>query len=176
MNKEEIIKISTEVFKTFTLFCSTHNDDVFFNGVADKWSPAQNLKHLIISTNTSTLAFSLPLFLLRFTGGKPNRPSKTFDELVAKYQNKLAAGGKAPTRFIPKDTTKGESKELLIDKWKQATENYIFKLQRNRTEADLDNYLISHPLLKRITLRELCYFTIYHTKHHQNRLINATTK
>ena len=30
----------------------------------------------------------------------------------------------------------------------------------------MDNFLIKHPLLGKITLRELCYFTIYHTQHH----------
>ena len=33
-------------------------------------------------------------------------------------------------------------------------------------EEDLDRYLAPHPLLGKITLRELAYFTIYHTHHH----------
>lgn len=33
-------------------------------------------------------------------------------------------------------------------------------------DAALDQYLAPHPLLGKITLRELGYFTIYHTEHH----------
>ena len=35
-------------------------------------------------------------------------------------------------------------------------------------DAQLDQYIAPHPLLGKITVRELCYFTIYHTQHHLN--------
>jgi hypothetical protein len=39
-----------------------------------------------------------------------------------------------------------------------------------RKEAKLDNFIAPHPLLGKITLRELCYFTIYHTQHHLHNI------
>jgi len=39
-------------------------------------------------------------------------------------------------------------------------------IERNWTDEKLDNYLAPHPLLGKLTLRELIYFTIYHTEHH----------
>jgi hypothetical protein len=35
-------------------------------------------------------------------------------------------------------------------------------------DDQLDHYIAPHPLLGKLTLRELCYFTIYHAGHHLN--------
>ena len=102
MIKAEIISATEKIFAAFTSQCNNTGETVFFDKPATKWSVAENVQHLIVSTNTTTLAFSLPRFLVRLIGGKPNRSSKTYDELVAKYKNKLAAGGAASGRFIPK--------------------------------------------------------------------------
>jgi len=40
-------------------------------------------------------------------------------------------------------------------------------LQKKWKEPQPDAYIAPHPLLGKITLRELVYFTIYHTGHHQ---------
>jgi DinB superfamily len=167
MTKEQIISEAKNTFGQFTTVCEAVNDILFFENKGDKWSVAENVKHLVISTTTTNLAYTLPKFLVRWIGGTANRPSKTYDELVAKYKQKLAEGGRASGRFVPKAPAANETKALLLKKWDKATLRFINSLQQNRTEADLDKYLIRHPLLGRITLRELCYFTIYHTKHHQ---------
>ncbi len=175
MMKAEIISATEKIFAAFSNQCSNTGEPVFFDKPTTKWSIAENVQHLIVSTNTSTLAFSLPRFLVRFIGGKPNRSSKTYEELVTKYKNKLAAGGTASGRFIPKPIKISFGKEKLLNNWKNATQKYITALQNNRTENDLDNYLVKHPLLGRITLRELCYFTIYHTEHHLNIISSVVT-
>jgi len=35
------------------------------------------------------------------------------------------------------------------------------------SEEDLDKLILPHPLLGKLTLREMMYFTIYHVQHHQ---------
>jgi hypothetical protein len=114
----------------------------------------------------TTLAYRLPKFLVRLVGGKPNRASRSYEELKARYYKKLADGGQASGRFVPKPIEIKYGKEKLLNNWQHATGGFIKALTRNRTEADLDKYLAKHPLLGRITLRELCYFTIFHTQHH----------
>ncbi len=57
--------------------------------------------------------------------------------------------------------------------WNKATIKFIAALKNKTGESKLDDYLARHPLLGRITLRELCYFTIYHTEHHLN-IINKS--
>ena len=86
----------------FSHFCSSLSDEQFFYQPEGKWSPAQQVKHLIVAANNTKLAFALPKFIVRWYAGKPNRPSRSYDELVDKYKLKLMQGGKASGRFIPK--------------------------------------------------------------------------
>ena len=69
------------------------------------------------------LAYGLPKFALRIFFGKTNRPSKTYDDLVAKYKTKLAAGGKASGPFIP-PFIGFEKKDALIKKYDEQKRKY----------------------------------------------------
>ena len=166
MKKEEIVTATDKIFSAFTNYCKGIDENLFFDKPTVKWSIAENVQHLIVSTNTTSIAFILPRFLVKWIGGKPNRPSKTYEELVNKYKKKLTEGGAASGRFIPKSITINFGKEKLMNNWIKATGKHLAALKNNITEEELDNYLVKHPLLGRITLRELCYFTIYHTEHH----------
>lgn len=137
-------------------------EDVFFSSYNDKWSPAMQLDHIQISIRPVLLAFSLPKFLLRFLFGKPNRPSRTYEALVEKYQGKLKQGGKAPAAFEPKA---GRDRNAMIAKT-QHTANKLIKVLSKWDESEWEHYLLPHPLLGKLTLREMIYFTIYHVQHH----------
>ncbi len=54
----------------------------------------------------------------------------------------------------------------FIQKWQRENEKYLESLELRWSDRQLDQYLAPHPLLGKLTLRELCYFTIYHTGHH----------
>jgi hypothetical protein len=169
LHKDDIIRESEKAFQRFTAFCQQLPDELFFfQPAADKWSVGQHLLHLAISVKTTTAAYALPKFLVRMIGGKPNRPSRTYEELVAKYQRKLAEGVKAKGRFIPRPVKHGTKKEDLVNNWRQFTTIYLQALRKNWPDELLDHYIVKHPVLGKITLRELCYFTIYHTEHHLN--------
>lgn len=167
MNKSEIITASQNIFNEFTAYCIQVENEKFFDQSPDKWSIAQNVDHLIRSMKQTKLAYLLPKFFIRLYVGKPNRPSKSYEDLVAKYKKKLADGGKASGVFVPPPTT-NISKEDLIDKWNKHITAYIKAVERKWNDEALDKYIAPHPLLGKITLRELCYFTIYHTEHHLN--------
>lgn len=166
LNIEEILRESEKAFQRFAAFCKDIPQDLFFQEPAGQWSIAQHLQHLVIATKTATAAYALPRFLVRIFGGKPNRPSLTYPALVTDYQAVLAAGGKATGRYIPKHFKANSSKDELIRQWRQFTTIYLQALRKNWKDAQLDHYMVKHPLLGKITLRELCYFTIYHTDHH----------
>ena len=163
---EEIIRDSEKAFWQFASFCESVPDPEFFRERNGSWSIAQHLQHLTISTKTSTAAYALPKFILRMVAGKPNRASRSYDELVNKYQTKLAEGGKARGRYIPGKLTARTGKEKMIDKWFAVTGTYLKAIRKNCNESQLDRFIVPHPLLGKITLRELGYFNIYHTKHH----------
>ncbi len=175
LTKEQIIIAAEKIFHSFTIECNAVDEKFFFIRPKDKWSVAENVQHLIISTNTSTLAYTLPGFMVRWIGGKPNRDSKSYEALVDKYKNKLAEGGRAAGRFVPKRIDIKYGKERLLQNWNKAASKFIGAIKNKTSESKLDSYLVNHPLLGKITLRELCYFTIYHTEHHLN-IINKITK
>ena len=99
MTKTEIISAAENMFKRFSDACYTMEETRLFKRPENKWSAAENKQHLIISTNTTTLAYGLPRFLVRWIGGTPNRVSRTYDEVKDKYYKKLSEGGRASGRF-----------------------------------------------------------------------------
>lgn len=172
MNKTALMTAAGESFTKLTTACNNMDEAQFFKNPDARWSAAENVQHLILSTNMTTLAYRLPRFIVRIIGGKPNRASRSFEELKEKYYKKLAAGGRASSPFVPKPIEIKYGRQKLMDNWSKATNDYLNALAKNRTEQDLDNYLAKHPLLGRITLRELCYFTIFHTEHHLQAIEN----
>ena len=175
MNKKEDILIAAEKsFNQFTATCQAIDNARFFEHPGDKWSVAENVQHLIVSTKMTNLAYRLPKWMVRMVGGTPNRSSRSFEELYAKYAKKLAEGGRASGRYVPKPLEKKYGKDKLMLNWKKQTAAFLKALQNNRTEADLDHYLAGHPLLGKITLRELCYFTVFHTDHHLQSIHKLT--
>ena len=167
MSKEEIIKELDAACLKFIEFCSDIDIRTFNFQPPDKWSIAQNTEHLTISANTTRLAFSLPKFIVKIYAGKPNRDSRTYDELVNKYKLKLQQGGKASGRFIPQKIV-GEDKIVMLSRFKKSMNKLTDTIKNKWDDNNLDKYIAPHPLLGKITLRELCYFTIYHTYHHLN--------
>lgn len=141
------------------------NFDIMPNG---KWSVGQNLDHLIRSVKPLNLAFALPTFILRLLYGKPNRPPRSYQEIVARYNAKLANGGAATGAFVP-PRIKATDKDRLLQTYIKQHHLLDKKIQRY-ADADLDNYLLPHPLLGKLTLREMLFFTIYHTEHHTQSL------
>jgi len=167
LSKEEIIKELDAACLKLIEFCSDIDIRTFYFQPPDKWSIAQNTEHLTISANTTRLAFSLPKFIVKIYAGKPNRDSRTYDELVNKYKLKLQQGGKASGRFIPQKIV-GEDKNVMLSRFKKSMNKLTDTIKNKWDDNNLDKYIAPHPLLGKITLRELCYFTIYHTYHHLN--------
>lgn len=168
MSKEDIIGQLSNSSKEFTSFCSGIDEQLFFYQPTDKWSIAQNVTHLVTAANYTRLAFTLPKFIVRFYTGKPNRPSRIYDELVVKYKSKLAQGGRASGRFVPQPVLSSAGKEKTLRIFSNAMNRLSTTILKKWDDPQLDQYIAPHPLLGKITLRELCYFTIYHTQHHLN--------
>ena len=162
MTKEKIIQELQKGFEEVIITAQPVADSVFFRKLDSKWSASDNVEHLILSVKPLKLAFRLPKFILLYFG-KPNRPIRTYDELVKKYLEKLNSGGRATSAFVPKSNHK--DKRLLFENFKQLNQGFIKSLTK-WNDADLDRYLIPHPLLGNLYVREMLYFTIYHTQHH----------
>lgn len=164
--KEEIVSRLKEVSIEFMDFCAPIPEALFFKQPPEKWSVAQNVNHLFTSAKMTKLAFRLPRFLIRMYTGTPNRPSRSFDELVARYHSKLEQGGRASGQFVAPPVPPTENKQKILRHFNTKMESLIRVLEKKWEDPQLDKYLAPHPLLGKITFRELGFFTIYHTLHH----------
>jgi hypothetical protein len=166
---KEALKIKLqENHKTFLDFISNLSDDLFIKSKVEKWTAGQQLEHIYLSVKPVRQALSLPKFLLLVLLGKANRKSRNYEDLVIKYLGKLSNGGKAPIRFIPAQVTL-EMKPKLIELLTYEIVRLNRKIDKF-SETELDKFVLPHPLLGKLTIREMLYFTIYHVEHHQKSI------
>jgi len=166
MEKDQIKNRLTSVYSNFVNSCNSLTKDEFEYAPEGKWSAGQQMEHLIKSTSPLNQAMGLPKFLIKLKFGKANRHSKNFDQLVERYKEKLALGGVAGAAFSPQKVDFNK-KEKLINQLHGNIESINQKLDK-WTEAQLDEFILLHPLLGKLTVREMMYFTIHHADHHRN--------
>ena len=155
--------------KEYCDFLRSHNDDSFEKGPEGKWNTSQHLDHLIKSTKPLNSILGKPKLVIRSMFGKSNRASRSYEALVNKYQSKLAEGPVvAPASFLPKGFAKID-KLKAISIFEKEIERLI-SISKKWSEKDADIYILPHPLLGKLTVREMLFFTAYHTQHHHKIL------
>ncbi|HXQ39180.1 MAG TPA: DinB family protein, partial [Anaerolineales bacterium] len=134
--------------------------------------PSDNIDHLIKSHKPITKALKLPKFTLLAMFGKPQKPSMTYGELCQIYRDELAKGAQASGRYLPdQDSPTGEverKKKELLDQFSIAS-NELVSIVEKWEEDELDGYLLPHPLIGKLTIREMLFFTIYHNLRHASQ-------
>jgi hypothetical protein len=160
--------LTAEVTAVYNFFESMAAD-LFFSAPEGVWTPADNLVHLIKSVSPVLRALTIPRIVLRGRFGTTKRPSQTLAEIRDVYVNKaLAGGGVASGSFLPEvETTSATERERILSKWLHKGEEFPHALA-GWSEVDLDKYLLPHPLLGDMTVREILFFTLYHNMHHVN--------
>ncbi|MCG3167521.1 MAG: hypothetical protein POELPBGB_03313 [Bacteroidia bacterium] len=164
MNKKQIISELSERHNKFTSYMQSLNEKDFTFSKENKWTAGQQLDHIFRSVSPLVQAFMLPKFVPGLLFGKANRPSKSYDELVSKYKEKLAAGGVATGQFVP-PAIAYEKKEKLCKQVNSKVEK-LCKQINPFSEQQLDEYILPHPLLGKLTVREMLYFTMHHVDQH----------
>jgi len=166
MTKVEVIEILNHKHQTLFNWLESHPNENWVKGPQSKWNTGEHIVHLIQSENALNKALWLPKFYLKYKFGTNNRENRTYDQIVKKYTDKLADNpGVVATisRKMPKMTlTNKRSYISKLDKEKTK----LIKNFKKWTESDLDTYLLPHPLLGRMTIREIVIWTAYHTEHH----------
>lgn len=171
MDKSQIITELLAHHNSFAENLNVLSNEDFELKPSGKWAAGQQLDHIIKSVKPVDMAFGLPMFVLKMKFGLSNRPSKTYDDLVAKYQKALVEnkGYDIPERFNPNEIPL-KAKTRKLTKLKKLIEKLSSRLSRY-TEDDLDTYILPHPLIGKLTLRKMLYFTIYHVQHHDKQII-----
>jgi hypothetical protein len=164
MNKETIKKELAEKHKDFTDYVNSLSDTDFLQKKNnEKWSAGEQLEHIYLSVQPLSLVFKIPKIILKIIYGKPKQ-KRSYEEIVRIYQEILKNGGKAGKSYIPKVVSKEQKQKLVMEL--NNLINYLTQKIDKLREGDLDNILLPHPLIGKISLREMLYFTIYHVQHH----------
>jgi hypothetical protein len=135
----------------------------FNQRTGDAWTPAEHLKHLVTSVNAVARGLAAPRLLLRLRFGRARAPSRKYAEVRDAYRAALAAGGRASGAFVPAPEV--VPAEEILARWERANVRLRDALQ-GWTEPQLDRLVMPHPLLGRLTTREMLFFTLYHNQHH----------
>jgi hypothetical protein len=163
-NKQFVLNELNKQFDLLFEILDTTSKEKLVFGSEQKWSPMMQLDHLIRSTRAVNRGLMVPKFLFPFITGKIKRNPYSYIEIVEKYSNKLAEGAKATGGYIPKERKINDFPKLLIE-MKREQKRMIENLN-NWTETDLDKNVMPHPIIGKISVREMLFFTIYHIEHH----------
>ncbi len=145
----------------------------FFTRQGEAWSPSDNVDHLIRAVKPITKALKLPKITLQAMFGKPQKLSVTYEELCQTYRDEIAKGAQASGRYLPNQENPNvksaeEKKKELLDQWANANKELV-SVAEKWEENELDQYLLPHPILGKLTIREILFFTIYHNLRHASQ-------
>ena len=165
MKRDEIYnKLRASHDKLLACYSAASMDDLT-KAPAEKWDMTEHMIHLSKSMAPLTIILRKPKFFVRWSFGKANRPSKSYEGLVQRYQERLAQNtAGAPSPFVPKAGENREKSEVISRYKKEMLA--LEKACSNWKEEHMDTYILPHPLLGKVTLREMMYFMDHHTLHH----------
>lgn len=144
------------------------SDDRFYDAPPGKWTSVQHLKHVQLCMEPSIRLLSdKPKFVSKLFG-ETKEGSRSYESISLLYQNGLVPGIVSPERFVPDMISLDDKEKTLIDFMHKV--GLLADTLDLYAEEELDQYLIPHPLLGLITLREMMHFYTYHAAHHINRI------
>lgn len=168
MDKAKIIEELKRTYFGFIAFVEPMSEaDFTYSPDGVKWTAGQQADHLCRSLAPLNKGAGAPEFVLKSMFGKADHPSVSYDELVARYQAAIP-GVVAPDAYKPEGIPFEKKEKLLND-----LRGHVEALCKNVDKFDekkLDILVLPHPLLGKLTLREILYFTIYHAEHHQRHV------
>ncbi|MFN8286652.1 MAG: DinB family protein [Chitinophagales bacterium] len=164
MNKQEILSKLKASFDEAINATKSVGDTNFNVSKNNKWTAGENMAHLGVSAKMTTMAYTLPKFVPALLYGKTKDGSRTYQQVVDFYLGKLNDGAKANGVYVPAKTD--YNKQRVIESLTKYRDKMVNAVDKGWNEEQLDTYRIAHPVLGKLTARELLYFTIYHNGHH----------
>ncbi|EAY25418.1 DinB family protein [Microscilla marina] len=162
-SKLDIIENITQAFDQVSGFMYSLTSAQFMQASTGQWSVGQHLHHLVLSTLPINALLLGDIEHIKVFGAL-ERDTWNYEQLVTQYQAYLTQGAKAKGKFVPDELTPYDKQEV-IEAFVQAKEALILAVEQ-WDDDQLDNYCIPHPLLGKLSVREMLFFTIYHTRHH----------
>lgn len=170
MNKEQLANEILTHYSQFIDYINKMSPEDFEFRLHKKWSAGQQLEHIVLCIEPLVKVCQLPKFLIVERFGKINRVNQSYPQLVTEYLKRLNDDGKASSQYLPKEIN-SDQKKFFIEKLKILVDKLISKLLEFE-ENELESFIIPHPILGKITMKEMFYNAIYHVKHHKMQISN----
>jgi hypothetical protein len=166
--KDEIVTALRDLHRASRSFWDSFTSEIFLAAPQHGWSPAGNVRHLNKAMQPLTRALHMPRLVLWTMFGKAGEPSRSLTGLRDTYLATLAQGGSAGS-FAPEEAAslgKDDSDRAKLLNTHDETVGSLVGAIEGWADDDLDRYLLPHPLLGKLTVREMLFFTVYHNYHH----------
>lgn len=158
----ELIEASRLTFVRLAEACSEAQFTERPNG---KWSVAEAMQHLYLSARPVPRLMSGPRDVLR-QWGVPDVPPRSFAEIADAYQQVFAKGVKAPAAVSPRPEDMAVDKATVLARYSD-TYQALTDALTGWSDPERDQYVMLHPVLGKLSVREMIYFTSIHTAHHR---------
>jgi uncharacterized damage-inducible protein DinB len=96
----------------------------------------------------------------------------SYEELCYMYREEIAKGAQASGRYLPDREDPGvqgqNRRRELLEQFSKTSRDLVSALEK-WNDKELDEYLLPHPILGKLTVREILFFTIYHNMRHASQ-------
>ncbi len=141
-------------------FFASLDPAAFVKGDAEHWSPAHHLDHLIRSN--LPVAGGLGVARGRLQPLPQEHQARTYTQVQDDYRAALSSGAKAFGRWLPQP--EGSQAEQ-IQRYTSSL-SAVGDALENWHDAELDAWVMPHPALGALSVREMLLFTLTHNRHH----------
>lgn len=176
MTKPEIVHELRALHERSTPYWNAFSTADFLAPLGEAWSPADNVRHLNKSIRAVTRGLRVPRLVVLVTFGPSLRKSRGYEEIREVYHQVLAGGADAG-RFAPSSQQPPADPEAwrreLMGRWEE-TADHLESALAPWSEKALDRCRMPHPLLGKLTVREMLLFTLYHNLHHVQNVARRT--
>jgi len=164
MNKQELIKTFSDNHYTAIAYIQLLPDSHFSFSYNQKWTAGQQLKHILLTL----LPFPKILQSKDFIFQKFGTLQRTIWDYDTVRNNYLKTSRQAPSQFLPEEIVPAQKEQLIMQTEEVLTRiDQLFALYN---EEELDSLVLPHPLLGKLSIREMFYLMSYHPIHHLNQI------
>ena len=172
MDKVQIVDLLEQKHQDIFNWLDNQPEENWEKGPDDKWTTGQHILHLVKSLQMLNKALSYPKFLLKYKFGVCNRAPRDYAAVAKKYQDKLDVSKDKAKEFNKSlQTPTIKDKKRLLTRYQIQQKKLQYKTQKI-SDKNLDSLIVPHPLMGKMTLREIIMWTAHHTEHHLQTLQN----
>ncbi len=148
-------------------YWSAYGTPAFFTPMGVRWSASEHVRHLTRAMTPLLPVLRVPRMALRMAFGAATEPSRSIETLDSLYSAALRAGGTAGRYTPPPDRSAADMvrRNKIMDTHSETLRGLTQAMER-WSEDQLDAHRLPHPLLGKLTVREMMLFTLLHNQHH----------